>query len=488
MTRDTAGQTPEPSRWLVPVLVLIGMVTAVISSLGAPLLPTIARVDHVSLGNAQWSLTIVMVVGAVTAPVLGRMGDGPFRRPVIFTALSGIVAGSVMAALPFGGFALLLVGRGLQGVGLGLMPLTMAVARDNLPAQRSARVIAVLSIATVGGAGLGYPLTGVIDDSLGLHATFWFGAILSAIALVISWPHIPSSRHLERRPLDIAGAILLGGALLALLIAVTEGQPWGWGSPEVVGLLAGAVVVLATWVWRERSIPHPLVDVRLLRHASLAATNLSAVLIAVSMYIYVPLVADFVQTPRSAGYGFGASVVTTGLMIVPFSVLSTGMSRVAAAVGARVGQEWVVPIGALIMSASVAVFALTGNALWEGYVNFGLVGIGIGFSFAAMPGIIVRAVPQEETGSALAFYQVVRYVGFALGSGVAATILAVYTKAGRSSPERHGFTVALLVSAAFCLVAALVSAAITRSGVGGDARTADRRVMETLPDAEVVFE
>ncbi len=452
-----------PSRALVPVLILIGMVTSVVSSLGAPLLPTIARVDHVSLGDAQWSLTVTMLVGAVTAPLLGRLGDGPARRRVILASLAAVVAGSVLAALPGGGFVLLLLGRGLHGFGLGLMPLTMAVARDALPEHRSGPAIALLSIATAAGVGLGYPITGLLDDTLGLHATFWFGAIVGVVALLVSFPVIPRTAHLQRRPLDSSGALLVGAALLVLLLGITEGQPWGWGSARVVGLIGAGAVLVAAWVARERAVPHPLVDLALLRHASVAVTNATAMLIAMAMYMFIPLVTDFVQTPKSAGYGSGASVVTTGLMLLPFSVLSTSMSRVAAVLGARIGQERIVPIGALVMAVAVGLFSVTSGALWEGFVAMGICGIGVGFTFAAMPGLIVRSVPGEETGSALGFYQVIRYVGFSVGSGVAASILAGFTRVGHVLPNRVGFTVALAVGAVICLVAAFVSASLGRA-------------------------
>lgn len=480
----------EPSPALVPVLVLIGMVTSVVSSLGAPLLPTIARVDHVSLGDAQWSLTVTMLVGAVAAPILGRLGDTPFRRGVILWALGAVVVGSALAAIPGGGFGLLLAGRGLHGLGLGLMPLTMAVARDALPEHRAGPAIALLSISTAAGVGLGYPITGLLDEAFGLHGTFWFGAVIGVVALALSAPVVPRSHHLERRPLDISGAVLLGLALVTFLMGLTEGQPWGWLSVPVVALILTGLAIGGLWVWRELSARHPLVDLRLLRHASVAVTNGTALLIAMAMYLYIPLLTDFAQTPKSAGYGFGASVLVTGLMLLPFSVLSTSMSRVAAALGRRFGQESVVPVGALVMVVAVGWFAIAGRGLWEGFVDMGICGAGVGFTFAAMPGLIVRSVPKDETGSALGFYQVVRYVGFSLGSGVGDTLLATFTAAGHTIPRRTGFTWSFAVGAGICLAAALLSASLGRTLAMRVPAASSAAVPATSEEAaaEVVFE
>lgn len=494
--------SPEAPRALVPILVLIGMVTSVVSSLGAPLLPTIARADHVSLGDAQWSLTVTVLVGAVTAPILGRLGDGPGRRRVILWALVGVVVGSVVAALSGGSFALLLVGRGLHGFGLGLMPLTMAVARDSLPPHRSAPTIALLSIATAAGTGLGYPITGVLDRYGGLHSAFWFGAVVGLIALAASLPVIPASEHLRRRALDAAGATLLGAALVAILLSTTEGSLWGWGSPATIALFVAGGLLVAGWVHQERSTRHPLVDLTLLRHASVAVTNVTAMVIAVAMYILLPLVTEFVQTPPSAGYGSGASVIVIGLMLVPFAILSTSMSRVAGALGRRIGPEMVVPIGILFLAVALGLFCVTSGSVLEGFIAMGVAGIGCGFTFAAMPGLIVRSVPADETGSALGFYQVIRYVGFSMGSAVSASILAGFTPAGHLLPRREGFTAALAVGAVICLVAAAASASLGRRvastgrvaasrAIGApDAPPVPERLAEDLPGsaAEIAFE
>jgi predicted MFS family arabinose efflux permease len=455
-------RTAAPPRALVPILIFISTVSSAVGSLGAPLLQTIARVDHISLANAQWSLTLPMLVGAVGAPVLGRLGDGPARRTVIRTTLGVVLVGSVLAAIPSGGFSLLLMGRGMQGLGFGLMPLTMAVARDSLPESRSGPAIALLSVAATAGVGLGFPITGLLDDFLGLHATFWFGAVVAGVALVLSWPVLPASSQRRRGPLDIWGASLLGAALLSLLLAITEAHSWRWGSARVVTLLAAAVVLGVLWTRHERSARYPLLDLRLLRHRAVAVTYLTGLLIALSMYMFLPLLTDFVQTPASAGYGFGSSVVVTGLMLVPFSVLSTSMSRVAARIRDRLGPERVVALGALLMAAATVLFTVTAGAVWEAFVATGIAGMGVGFSFAAMPGLIIRSVPSEETGSALGFYQVVRSVGFAAGSGISASILSAYTRAGHSLPPRSGFTVAMAVGAGVGVLAAAVSALLGR--------------------------
>lgn len=133
---------PVEARLLVPALMFIALVVAAVASLGAPLITSVATSFHVSLGSAQWTLTVALLSGAVATPVLGRLGAGPHRRATILATLAVVVAGSALTVLPLP-FAWLLAGRAAQGVGLGLTALMMGVARDHLPEERSAAVIAL---------------------------------------------------------------------------------------------------------------------------------------------------------------------------------------------------------------------------------------------------------------------------------------------------------------------------------------------------------
>lgn len=134
-------------RLLVPTLVLAGSLMAVVSSLGAPLIPTLSQADGVSLSTGGWILTITLLTGALATPVMGRLADGPRQRAVILVALVAVVMGCVVSAVS-SGFTVLLIGRALQGVGLGLLPVAMAIARRNLPPVQARRTIATLSVTT----------------------------------------------------------------------------------------------------------------------------------------------------------------------------------------------------------------------------------------------------------------------------------------------------------------------------------------------------
>ena len=142
---DAQRNVTRPPAALVPVLVYLAMLVAVISSLGAPLVPAIAEANGVSVASAQWSLTVTLLVGAVATPVIGRLGDGRHRRTVVLVVLAVVLAGSVLAALPLG-LGWLFAGRALQGLWLVLTTLSIATARTALSVERSLSTGAAISV------------------------------------------------------------------------------------------------------------------------------------------------------------------------------------------------------------------------------------------------------------------------------------------------------------------------------------------------------
>lgn len=466
LTAPTVGAAPPASRALVPVLVFIGMVVAVVSSLGAPLVPTIASADGVSLASAQWSLTIALLLGAVATPTMGRLGDGPHRRRVVLVALSLVVVGSVLAALPLG-FGWLVAGRALQGVGLGLTPLTIVIARDALPPERSTAVVALLSVTTVAGVGLGYPLTGFLSEHLSFHAGFWFGAVIAVLALGLAAVVLPSSSARPGARLDVVGAVLLGAGVAGLVLALAEAEQWGWTSLRLALVAGASTSLLVVWVVHERRTDAPLVDLSLLRSRSVLTADAVALFAGIGMYLLMSMVTRFVQTPTSSGYGLGASVVVAGLVLLPFSVASVAASRVAPLVARRFGGDAVLPVGCAVFLVAMGTFALLRGALWEMFLVMALAGLGVGCTFSAMPGLIVRSVPASETGSAMSFNQVLRTIGFSTGSALSATVLEAFTPAGSALPRDSGYTVAAVVGCGLWVLTGVLAVVLPRGGDDG---------------------
>lgn len=466
MSFRATGTTAQPTssgvisdtydRRVVPTLVFIGLLVAVVSSLGAPLIPTIAQADHVALSTAQWVLTAALMSGAVMTPIMGRLADGRRQRDVILLTLFVVGIGCILAAVSTS-FSVLVIGRGLQGVGLGLLPVNMATARRNLPHDVASRAIATLSVSTAVGVGVGYPLTGVITEIFSFRAAYWFGAIVVVVAMCATAVVLPARSNVPKLRFDVVGALALGAVVITVSVVLSEGGAWGWSSARAIVLAVGCFALGLWWVRHELRCALPIVELRHLGNRPVLTANLSGFLVSLSMYLLVPVVVEFIQTPSRLGFGFGSSVMISGLVLVPLSAGTFIASRFLVAYERRFGVRTMIPLGAIVFSVASAFFAVEHRALWEAFVTVGIAGLGIGFTFAAMPGFIIRAVPPAETGSATGFYQVLRSIGLSVGSALGATVLLSYTRPGAIYPAVGGFTTSLIISAILGVATAMVS-------------------------------
>jgi predicted MFS family arabinose efflux permease len=479
------GESDGRARLLVPTLVIIGSLMAVVSSLGAPLIPTLSRVDGVSLSTGEWILTITLLTGALVTPITGRLADGPRQRDAILFTLGCVVVGCIVAAVS-ANFAELLIGRGLQGVGLGILPVAMAVARRHLSPEKARRTIATLSVTTAMGVGLGYPITGLIAQAWDFRAAYWFGAITVGCSLVLAATVLAPRSKVASHRLDIVGAGLLSLVVVGLSVVLSEGGGWGWTSATTLGLAVATLVLLGVWVPYELRLGDPLVDLRQVRHRSVLTADVSGFFISIAMYMFLPTLVIFVQIPVARGYGLGASIVVSGLVLVPMSVCSFVASRLLAVYERRLGPRSMIPLGSLVFAASAAFFGLEHRTLWEAFVASALAGLAIGFTTGAMPGFIVRAVARTETGSATGFFQVVRSIGLTLGSAVSAAVLTANTRAGQAIPDVVGFRDTLLIAAGVCAATALISFILPgRTAAGGRTQgRGERKALEEIMEEE----
>lgn len=481
-TRDElTSWTVDPVSWrgrlLVPCLIYVGLLVAAVSSLGAPLLSAISHTYGVSLADAQWSLTVGLLAGAVSLPLIGRLGTGCFRREVLLGCVAVMVLGCVLSGLA-PNIGLFLSGRALQGVGMAMIPVAMGIARDHLPPDRRGRAIANLGITTVVGVAIGFPLSGLSTDVLGLRTTFWLAGLLGVLALLVCLFVLPSGHFLARTGIDPLTVTALTVGIAGLVLYLSEGTRWGWGSPVAWCLLTVSILALVLLVLRDSRLAKPVLDLHLMRNRVVLSANVTAFLFGLGSYILLTLYIRFVQTPADQGYGFGASTLISGLLQVPMSVLGFAGSRVVDRLARRIGPHRILPLGAVLFAASMVTFIFARGQLWLIFVEMAVVGMAVACSFPLLPRLIVRSVPSSNTSSAIALNQLLRVVGTAAGSAVSASVLAIFTLAGAVYPRNDGYTVAALISVASFLVAGLITAALVsrrtyEASSGGPAQVVD---------------
>lgn len=459
MTPRSAGRATAPidesaraPRLLLAGLVALTTVTGVIGSLGAPLVPEIAIAEDVPLSAAQWSLTVTLFVAALSPPLIGRLGAGRRRRAVATACLAGVSLGTLLAALPLG-FAALIAGRALQGLGFGVVPLALAAARDQLPEEAGRRALATISLANVISAGLGFPVAALLADVLGVKGAFWVAFVFTLISLTVAWRVIPPGASEGDGRVDLVGALLLGATTFTLLLAISRADVWGYTSGLLIGMLASTVVLLVLCIgWLLRH-PSPLVDLRIAGRPGVLGAHAAALLGGVGMYLMMATVMVLVQAPTEAD-GLGRSVTWAGLMLTPYAVASVAGNRVALALAPIISADLLLPVGCLAFGASNVMLALWHDNLWQIATAMLLGGIGSGATFNSIPWLMVRVVPAAETGSALALNVVLRMLGFAAGSALSVAVLAYFSSDGH--PTDTGYSGAAWLGVLVCVVAAVV--------------------------------
>jgi len=427
-------------------LLFVALVVAAVGSLGAPLITSVAEAYQVSLAAAQWTLTGTLLAGAVAIPLLARLGDGPTRRTTVLGTLATVVAGSLATVVP-GPFGLLLAGRAAQGVGLGLTTLMMATARDHL-AERAGTTIALLSVASTAGIGIGYPLAALLTEVAGVRAAYALGLAVTTAALAAALLALPGDDPARPgRPVDWTGAALLGAGLAAVLLVTGDTDLWTTRLPVAAALLTVGVVTLAGWAVTERRAPSPLVDLTALRHPAVAGANLVMGVGGVGMYLLLTLITRYAQTPPGAGYGYGLSTFQAGLVLVPFSALGFLAGRIVPRLAGRMSPFQLLAGSGGVVVVAFAVFAAARSSLAGSVTAMAVLGLGVGGFSAAMPQAILAVTPATETASAMGLNQVVRAVGFSTGSALGGLVLAASTPPGQLLPTSGGYTVAAWVGA-----------------------------------------
>jgi MFS family permease len=327
---DASAVRRMPTWAIVAVLALCGTAVALQQTMVVPLLPEFPGILGVSTDDASWLVTATLLTSAVATPVMARLADMLGKRLMMLVCMLAMTAGSVLAAVS-DTFTLVIVGRALQGFAAALIPIGISIMRDELPKERVSSAVALMS-ATLGiGAALGLPLAGIVSESLGWHANFWLSAIVGVLLLAAILIVIPESRVRTGGSFDYLGAVLLSLALTGLLLVISKGGSWGWGSQPVIVLFLVAVGALAAWVPFELRVGQPLVDLRTSARRPVLLTNAASVMLGFAMFANLLLTTQELQIPPITGYGFGLPVITAGLAMVPSGLAMVAFSPVSGA-------------------------------------------------------------------------------------------------------------------------------------------------------------
>ena len=449
-------------------LTVAGIAFALQQTMVIPALPELQRDFDTTTAWATWLLTGFLLVASVATPLLGKLGDQYGKERLLLIALSIFFAGSVAAIFaPSVGF--LIACRSIQGVGAAVFPLSFSIIKDEFPPEKVGFAVGVVSSVFGVGGGLGLALSGVIVDNLSWRWLFVVGAAGIAVALLLIHRYVPESPIKTPSRVDVPGAALLTVGLVALLLALTEGESWGWTSGRILGLFALAAASLVVWGVVETRVPEPMVDMRMLANRVVLLTNVTGFIVGFAMFGSFVLVPNFVEMPgelpdslaRLVDYGFGASTTQAGLYLVPSALAGFVTGPLAGRIARRYGAKWPLAFGMAVTTVGIALLAVLHDRPVHIVVGMALLGAGAPLAFASMAMLIVSTVRPTETGVATGVNTVMRTIGGVVGGQLGAAVLTANTIEGTEIPAESAFTTAFSVAAAASLVAVVVAVFVT---------------------------
>ncbi|GAA4992066.1 MFS transporter [Kitasatospora paranensis] len=472
---SSRSATPARPGAIVAVLAGAGIVVSLMQTLVVPLIPELPKLLHTTPANASWAITATLLAGAVATPVLGRLGDMYGKRRMLLVSLGMLVVGSLVPAVSTG-LVPMVIGRALQGCAAGVIPLGISIMRDELPPERMGSAMALVSSSLGIGGALGLPLAAVVAQHASWHVLFWTAAVLGLVVVALVATLVPESPVRGGGRFDVVGAVGLSVGLVCLLLAISKGSDWGWGSGSTLGMFAAAVVVLLLWGVFELRTTSPLVDLRTTVRRQVLMTNAASVVVGFAMYAMSLIIPQLLQLPAATGFGLGQSMVAAGLCMAPSGLVMMAVSPVSARLSAARGPKVALLVGTLVIAAGYGLsLALMGH-VWGVVVCSSVIGAGIAFAYASMPALIMGAVRASETAAANGLNTLMRSIGTSTSAAVIGVVLSHMTvRMGPVAlPSESGFRTGLAIGLGAALAAALVTLAVPGRARDAAAATAPR--------------
>ena len=461
MSSPSAPVAPQTTGRAVAVVVVLcfsSLSAALMQSLVIPIQSDLPELLSTSPSTASWVVTATLLGGGVAMPISGRLADMYGKKPVLVVSAIILLIGSLLCAVS-SSVTLVLVGRVLQGLAMGYIPVAISMVREAAPPHlRNTAVAGVSATLGIGGA-LGLPLAAWIAQDFDWHVLFGVSAGLAVVMTVLTATVVPHVRDAHPGRLDVIGALGLAVGLVGVLVGVSKGNDWGWSDPTTIGMIAVGAVVLLLWGWFELRHRDPLVDLRTSARRPVLLTNIAAVLIGFGMMAQAVVVPQLLQMPEAVG-GMGQTILQAGLWMTPGGLMMMLFTPVSSRMLTSLGARITMAVGAGVLALGYLVATLLMDAPWQLMVATGVISAGVGIGYAAMPTLILTNVPAAESAASVGLNSLMRSIGTTTAGAIMAVVLTSKTitlaPGAPAVPSEGAYQLCFIIGA----VAAAVGAAI----------------------------
>ena len=375
-------------------------------------LPSIQKDLSANFTDLQWVIDAYTLALAAVVLTAGSLADRLGRRGV-FAAGLGIFAAASLAAGLAPDATFLNISRAVQGIGAAAMfSVSLALVAQEFPAGRERATAMGVYGATIGVAVAVGPLVGgAITDGLGWRWVFFINVPIGIAMVATTFAKLRESRDPNATRVDWLGLASLSGGLLMLVLALLRGNDEGWGSPLILGLLAGAAVMLAAFAAIEQRVAEPMLPLGLFRRRAFTGVQLAAFAVSASLFALFLYLTLYLQNY------LGYSPLQAGLRYLPITLAPFFVAPVAVALLARVNARVVMAIGLGGTGAGLLLMSgLSASSSWTALLpGFLVAGIGVGLLNPVIADVAVSVVSKERSGMASGINDTFRQVGIAVG-------------------------------------------------------------------------
>ncbi|WP_225356642.1 MFS transporter [Secundilactobacillus pentosiphilus] len=427
-------------------------------------LPVISGDLKIPMNQAEWVVSIYLIVICSLLLLFGKLGDSVGKIKVFRIGTGLFVFGSLLAGFN-GSFYLLLSARVVQALGASMtMANNNGIITEVFPFSERGRALGMIgsfvALGSIAGPGLG----GIVLSHLSWGYIFWLNVPVGVVTIIIGHAILPKDITKSHEKIDRLGAVTMALFMFSLFVGIFLGQEIGFSNPVILGLFAFAMIIGAVFVRIENHSAKPLLAFSLFENGAFTMSLLCGFLIFVTNFFFNVISPFYLENAR------GLRPNIAGLILMAFPIVQVIVAPMAGALSDRIGPELITFCGLILILLSQIGYMLTdlGTPLWLFTAIVGCVGLGNGIFQAPNNTIVMNSVAPQDLGIAGGMNALVRNLGMVVGISFATTVLfagmshdkgtkvTTYLK-GQPDVFIYGMHIVFLIAAVICAIAALIT-------------------------------